>query len=276
VKINALSNLITISHAVGERPELIQGGGGNTSVKSPDGTMFIKASGTPLKGMTEDLGYAVVKQATGQLLGPTPEARPSMELPMHLHLPTVVIHTHAVYANVFNCMANGNEQLAQLFFKEHPLFIPYHTPGDILAAAIDTALRDYNKNHHTAPKIIFLQNHGLITCADDVDTALQLTLYVSTTLQQHLQQHVTNFKLFSVPDFFETPAPSQCLFPDAAVFTDSKTVTPSQQEIFAANAYIIQTIKQLQHSVQALPPAEIVHLQQMESEQYRLQKSQSN
>jgi len=44
-----LTQLLEISHGVGANPEYVQAGGGNTSVKSPDGrTMAIKASGTPL------------------------------------------------------------------------------------------------------------------------------------------------------------------------------------------------------------------------------------
>ncbi|MBA7617962.1 hypothetical protein ES703_25280 [subsurface metagenome] len=53
-----LSQLIRISHTVGKDTLLIQGGGGNTSVKSADGKyMYIKASGTALKDMNEQNGW---------------------------------------------------------------------------------------------------------------------------------------------------------------------------------------------------------------------------
>ena len=54
-----LIQLIEISRAVGADPDWVQGGGGNTSVKSPDGKrMFIKASGTALSEMDELRGWA--------------------------------------------------------------------------------------------------------------------------------------------------------------------------------------------------------------------------
>jgi len=53
-----LSQLIRISNTVGKDTSLIQGGGGNTSVKSGDGKyMYIKASGTALKDMNEQKGW---------------------------------------------------------------------------------------------------------------------------------------------------------------------------------------------------------------------------
>ena len=64
----ALSTLIEISHSVGANPDLVQGGGGNTSVKSSakssgEARMFVKASGTALVDMDESRGYAEVELA---------------------------------------------------------------------------------------------------------------------------------------------------------------------------------------------------------------------
>jgi rhamnose utilization protein RhaD (predicted bifunctional aldolase and dehydrogenase) len=54
----ALAELIKISRATGKDPALVQGGGGNTSVKTADGKyMYIKASGTALKDMNELAGW---------------------------------------------------------------------------------------------------------------------------------------------------------------------------------------------------------------------------
>jgi rhamnose utilization protein RhaD (predicted bifunctional aldolase and dehydrogenase) len=58
----ALSQLIRISHAVGKDSLLVQGGGGNTSVKTPDGRyMYIKASGTALKDMSTRNGWRRIR-----------------------------------------------------------------------------------------------------------------------------------------------------------------------------------------------------------------------
>ena len=54
----ALADLIRISNETGIDPTLVQGGGGNTSVKTDDGQyMYIKASGTALKDMNAKQGW---------------------------------------------------------------------------------------------------------------------------------------------------------------------------------------------------------------------------
>ncbi len=54
----ALADLIRISNAAGKDPAFVQGGGGNTSVKTDDGKfMYIKASGTALKDMNSKKGW---------------------------------------------------------------------------------------------------------------------------------------------------------------------------------------------------------------------------
>jgi len=53
-----LADLIRISTNTGKDPALVLGGGGNTSIKTPDGKyMYIKASGTALKDMTARQGW---------------------------------------------------------------------------------------------------------------------------------------------------------------------------------------------------------------------------
>ena len=108
----ALLELIKISNETGVDPTLVQGGGGNTSVKTSDGKyMYIKASGTALRDMNAkegwrrlrlDLARSVVKDESIAQMEPQsrePEvvnrllsacddnvktvARPSMEA--HLH-----------------------------------------------------------------------------------------------------------------------------------------------------------------------------------------------
>jgi rhamnose utilization protein RhaD (predicted bifunctional aldolase and dehydrogenase) len=60
----SLGQLIAISRAVGANRDDVQAGGGNTSVKSPDGrAMAIKASGTPLTAMSEAAGWVELDTA---------------------------------------------------------------------------------------------------------------------------------------------------------------------------------------------------------------------
>ena len=55
-----LNELEKISQAVGNSPDLVQGGGGNTSVKLSDTLMAVKASGYQLKQITPKEGFVVV------------------------------------------------------------------------------------------------------------------------------------------------------------------------------------------------------------------------
>ena len=57
-----LSQLIRISNTVGRDSSFVQGGGGNTSVKTRDGKyMYVKASGTALKDMNAKQGWRRLK-----------------------------------------------------------------------------------------------------------------------------------------------------------------------------------------------------------------------
>lgn len=55
-----IKNLIKLSKYAGMREDIIQAGGGNTSVKIDDETMFIKSSGYQLSEMEENIGYSKV------------------------------------------------------------------------------------------------------------------------------------------------------------------------------------------------------------------------
>lgn len=266
----ALADLITISRAVGERIDLVQGGGGNTSVKAA-GNMYIKASGTPLKKMSEERGWATVVTATGEVSDPERQQRPSMEMPMHLLLPPVVIHTHAVYVNVFGCMVGGRTQLAELLASWRPIFIPYTTPGHELAAVIQGQLANVERSD--APSLYILENHGMIACAANATDALALTLQVSDHLRQVLIKRLADFVSFTVDQVKPAPARLPSLFPDAAVFAETQQLTPGVAEILSVNAYLHHTITALGGVAQPLPAAEGAKLRSLESEQYRVQQS---
>ena len=49
-----------MSKTVGDRADYVQGGGGNTSVKTADGRMAIKASGFRLSDITPENAYALI------------------------------------------------------------------------------------------------------------------------------------------------------------------------------------------------------------------------
>jgi rhamnose utilization protein RhaD (predicted bifunctional aldolase and dehydrogenase) len=210
----ALTDLIRISNITGKDSALIQGGGGNTSVKTPDGKyMYIKASGTDLKDMNKYAGWcklrlapvlAIIKDKSIAKLGvqaretkvvkrlllacvdkASAGSRPSIEAHLHAMLGKCVIHLHPVAVLSFACAKNGKAELEKLFKKIEnqkskiknslpPLWVPYAHPGFALAKKIAKLNADYQNRFGKKPAVLFLQKHGLLISADSPDAALRL------------------------------------------------------------------------------------------------------
>jgi rhamnose utilization protein RhaD (predicted bifunctional aldolase and dehydrogenase) len=215
----SLLQLIKISNRVGKDTSLIQGGGGNTSVKTKDGKhMYIKASGTALKDMNEqngwrklqlDLVLSIIKdksiaqldicaremEVVNQLLlacddKVTTDARPSVEAHLHAFLDKCVIHLHPVAVLAYACAKNGRAELEKLFKKESfpPVWVPYTDPGFMLAKKIAKLIDDYQNRFGKKPAILFLQKHGLLISANSTDAALQLLREVINRCTGKLRQ----------------------------------------------------------------------------------------
>jgi rhamnose utilization protein RhaD (predicted bifunctional aldolase and dehydrogenase) len=215
----SLLQLIKISNRVGKDTSLIQGGGGNTSVKTKDGRyMYIKASGTALKDMNEQNGWrrlqlgsvlSIIKdksiaqldictremEVVNQLLlacddKVTTDARPSVETHLHAFLDKCVIHLHPVAVLAYACAKNGRAELEELFKEESfpPVWVPYTDPGFMLAKKIAKLIDDYQNRFGKKPPILFLEKHGLLISANSPDAALQLLREVIICCTSKLRQ----------------------------------------------------------------------------------------
>ncbi|MGD2175942.1 MAG: SDR family oxidoreductase [Candidatus Brocadiaceae bacterium] len=202
-----LKDLIEISNAVGSDPQLVQGGGGNTSLKTDGGRlMYVKASGTSLAEMQEGLGYRLVDvqkcidiiedESVGAMEIEERErevqrrlkeccrdelpGRPSVETSLHALLGRCVVHTHPAVLNGLLCAQEGRQALEELF--EHlecePLYIDYAGAGYTLASRMHGELGAYEKTHGRQPEVIFLENHGLFVSTEEAERALELTRHV--------------------------------------------------------------------------------------------------
>jgi len=189
-----IKELVKISHYAGDDILLVQGGGGNASVKSADmKKMWIKASGFRLSEVTEEKGYVTTnlkslislmhskkmwhrefsKGLKASVIGES-TFRPSMETGFHAVLPRVVLHTHAVYINAFACMEDGEQALAGVMDQEM-VWIKYKPPGFELSVEVEKVCRGYSElNGHPPPNII-LKNHGFIACGDSTDDVISST-----------------------------------------------------------------------------------------------------
>jgi NAD(P)-dependent dehydrogenase (short-subunit alcohol dehydrogenase family)/rhamnose utilization protein RhaD (predicted bifunctional aldolase and dehydrogenase) len=218
----ALRELIEISRAVGDDPDLVQGGGGNTSVKTADGkTMFVKASGTALGAMDETCGWAQLDLAAARdmldnaalrkmpsarresevlrlLQGLVEEpagARPSVETSLHALLDRVVIHTHPVGLNALLSSQKSGASVAKIVGGK-PLCVPYVDPGFTLAARVRDDIAKYVDEHGKLPKVVLLENHGVFVAAPDVKKCLSLSRKVTGAGEKWAELGRVNPKVF--------------------------------------------------------------------------------
>lgn len=214
-----LSELIRISNAVGRDTSLVQGVGGNTSVKADDGEyMYIKASGTSLKEMNATRGWrrlntAAVREifqdkslagmdvSTRELAivdrllatcddGMIGGARPSVESPLHAFLDKCVIHLHALVALSYASAKDGRQRIFDLFAGERfpPLWVPYADPGFSLSRKVFHLVDGYRRQYDRIPSIMFLEKHGLLVTAADAGATLRLAHEVIARCGEQLAQ----------------------------------------------------------------------------------------
>jgi len=206
----ALGDLIRISKSVGGKASFVQGGGGNTSVKTADGKhMYIKASGVPIKDIGERRGWRKLAVASVRAILDAPDlrkmaeaereaevvrrlqdsvadgapggARPSVESHLHALLGRCVVHLHPVAVGAYVCAKNGKAQLEKLFGDDDlpPVWVPYTRPGYMLGAKVARLVAAYARRHGQIPGVLFLQNHGLLVTAD---TAARVVREVSRVI----------------------------------------------------------------------------------------------
>lgn len=185
----ALDTLIKMSKYAGQRFDLVQAGGGNTSIKFGD-LMYIKASGYLLSELTHETGHTIVKtnevvailddntileisdkkekDATAskklQLAKVSDGPRPSIETYLHALLYKYTLHVHSISVNMFTSHKNWLQKMQEL--DDKALCVRYETPGIELALELKKQMEGYVAKFGQLPHVIFLQNHGLIISSD--------------------------------------------------------------------------------------------------------------
>ena len=212
-----VKDFIEISKYAGERIDLVQAGGGNTSVKLDDGRMLIKASGYSLSEVDENKGYSSIdnqkvieifkdhklinliskskkETKTTELItkATSPNSpRPSIETSMHSFLLKYVLHTHPVVVNVLLSKKTWKSEIQNLFLSHEFIMVDYKTPGIELAIEIKKQISKLN----SVPKIYFLQNHGLIITSDSKEEIIQLNEYVLSIIEKYLKVDFSKYRL---------------------------------------------------------------------------------
>jgi rhamnose utilization protein RhaD (predicted bifunctional aldolase and dehydrogenase) len=141
-----------------------------------------------------DLSDAQVKAGLeASRVDPRATARPSVETVLHaliLKLDGVnfVGHTHPTAVNALLCSQKAEEAIAGRLFPDEivycgpaPVYIPYTDPGVPLARRVRDEISRYLDEYREAPKVILMQNHGLITLGRTASEVENVTaMYVKT------------------------------------------------------------------------------------------------
>lgn len=166
-----LTRLRQLSARIGADRNLVQAGGGNTSLKDGD-TLWVKASGKWLMHAEEEEMFLDVSIETalrcideGRDITEGSPLRPSVETTMHAVLPhRAVIHVHSVNTIAWAVRADAAARLAERLTGLSWQWIPYIHPGFPLARRIRELL-------DVRPDVLVLGNHGLVVGGDDCASA---------------------------------------------------------------------------------------------------------
>lgn len=208
-----LSNLAAMSRSLGDpASDYVILGEGNSSARDGEETLWVKASGTSLNGIDESgfvqvalspivtlleesgLSDGQVKAALASaMIEQQASAHPSVETTFHAVALTLgeanyVGHTHPTAVNSILCSGQAREAFAGRLFPDEivicgpaPVFVPYTDPGLPLALSIRQEIIRYKADYGRSPKVILLQNHGLIALGKSAAEVLQITAMMVKT-----------------------------------------------------------------------------------------------
>lgn len=206
-----IKEFVRLTRYAGMREDLVQAGGGNSSVKLEDGQMLIKSSGYQMSEITESNGYSKVNQnviidffesATDgdittenekKIIGNSliEGKKPSIEVFLHSITRKYTLHTHPTLVNVLTARKNGFQVLRELF--PGALFVDYATPGIKLAKKYFDTMKKQEED--TQLDIIFLKNHGIIVAADDAEIVIGTTDKVVQKIADYLNTDINGYLL---------------------------------------------------------------------------------
>lgn len=200
---DTIAELIHLSREIGrEDRALAMLGEGNTSARLGDQQMAVKASGARLATLTEaevtvcrvepilalldrkSLPDAAVEKALMDARVGAEGPKPSIEAMFHawlLTLPDVrfVGHCHPTAVNQILCSPRARDFAEQRMFPDEvvccghaSVYVPYADPGLPLAWQVRERTRDFTRERGFVPRLILLQNHGLIALGASVEAVL--------------------------------------------------------------------------------------------------------
>jgi len=189
-----LNQLVTMTNRLGD-PALDYAilGEGNTSSRADAETFWVKASGYEMRTLTASGFVRVAFDKVLALLNrvnlsdketkeglsaakvdPGVSAHPSVETILHalclgLEGVNFVGHTHPTAVNALTCSVAFEIAFSGRLFPDEivlcgpaPLLVPYTDPGVPLASKVKQLLTGYLDRYGEPPRVVLMQNHGLI------------------------------------------------------------------------------------------------------------------
>lgn len=197
---NELDSLNEFAAEIGADIRLVQGAGGNISLKV-EATLWVKASGTwladakkrqifvsvdlpavrnALEAGSEDFSSAITDNSG---------LRPSIETSLHALMPQrVVVHVHSINALSWAVRRDGKLAVAEKLRGLAWAWVDYVRPGLPLTRAVAEALAATPK-----ASVLLLANHGLVVSGGSIEETKALLNEVERRLMQSAE-HVTEIR----------------------------------------------------------------------------------
>jgi rhamnose utilization protein RhaD (predicted bifunctional aldolase and dehydrogenase) len=205
--VRTASDLASLSRRLGDPAlDFVVLGEGNTSARVDGKRFVVKASGASMACATAD---DFVAMDSAQVLCALDEAdsdaawraalaeacpdrsrRPSIEVAVHAVSIGVcgadwVAHTHPTAVNSILC-SRTPKLLAEPLFPDQVVvcgsayaFVPYVDPGRQLGVAARVAVVEHRAKHGEWPRVLLLENHGMVALGQSADDAFNITLMMT-------------------------------------------------------------------------------------------------
>lgn len=202
---------IYTSRLIGQEPDLVLHGGGNTSLKSKTRDLFgdeirvlhVKGSGQDLDAIEphglpalrlSDLerlqeldeldDESMVRELRRALLDPA-APNPSVETLLHAFLPhKFVDHSHADAILALTNQPDGEKRIQELF-GDRVAWAPYVMPGFPLAKQVAEIFQQY-----PGADAIVLEKHGLFTFTDEARTSYERHVELVAAAERHILSQI--------------------------------------------------------------------------------------
>ena len=183
-------DFLRLSERIGVNSDLVQGSGGNTSVKIA-GKLLVKASGKWLSDSVNDqifvqLNFGEYLEKINEFgaqyrpeMGLDETLRPSIETCMHGLMPhKIVLHVHSVNVIAHSVLDEGELLLGQILEGMNWKWVPYCRPGAPLGKSMQKIFSQFR------PDVLILANHGLVVGGESCQEVEDLLLEIESRLSR--------------------------------------------------------------------------------------------